>query len=342
MNKKLVSKISLGNKKQDARYKGQEKLDLNNIERTSDGAVILNGYPFRSGIYEYYDWEVGDGFSDRIMNGFISDEEAKRLADLMVGLPLTFDHVFIDTLSHREEHGIGSVISNGEYQDDGRVKCKVLITNGDAIAKFSTQEFNQLSIGFTADIDKENAPDGADFLIKNIRLNHVALVEFGRAGAGGSLANSKVVIKEDVNMDIKELQATVAQLTLENTELKNSKTELEKLRAENDMLKKAQKSEDEIRKEAEKLANSWSDLSEKIVEMTGEKSSVPLTNSTAAMKAALQKIGHSMPDDATDVYVQAAFDFALQNGKKHAKPIDAQLSVGGSFEENVEKTFGGQ
>ena len=326
--------------KQSGKYKGQEKIDLNKITRTEDGAVILNGYPFRSGNYEYYDYEVGAGWDGNVINGHITDEEAQRVALTLKGVPLTHGHDFINTLSERESMSIGSVISDGEFQPDGRVKAQVIMTNADSIAKFSTQEFNQLSIGFTADIETEGVPDGADFLITNIRVNHVALVEFGRAGAGGSLANSKTVHKEEI-MDIKELQATVETLTLENTELKNSKTEVEKLRAENDMLKQAQKSDIDVEAKAMALANSWHELGKKIVQMTGENSAVALADKVGAMKAALVKAGHSLPDGASDVYVESAFDFALKNAQAKAKPIDASIGIG-SFDDNVEKLLGGK
>lgn len=319
-------------------YAGQEKIDLNKVTRTEDGAVILNGYPLRAGNYDYLDYELNAGWDGKVIVGHITEAEAARVAATLKGVPLTYDHVFLETLKHREEHGIGAIISDGELQDDGRVKSQVMITNADAIAKFSTQEFNQLSIGFTAEIDGKNAPEGADFLLTNIRVNHVALVEFGRAGAGGSLANSKSK-NGDKPMETKELQAKIESLTLENSELKNSKNEVERLKAENDMLKNAQVTEAQIELKAVELANTWQELGAKIVDMTGEASTVSLSNASAAMKAALIKAGHSLPDDASDVYVASAFDFALSNNKTKAAPLDVSVGIG-SLDDSINQLLG--
>ena len=307
---------------------GQDLIDLNKIKRTDDGAIFLNGYPLRVGNYEYLDYEIGAGYEGKTFIGHITTDEAARVAGLLKGLPITYEHTFIDDLADRNTYGIGALLDDGELQDDGRVRNQIMIDDASAIAKAGTQKFNQLSLGFFANIETKNVPDGADFLLTDIEPNHVALVRYGRAGAGGALANSKSITKEN-KMETKELQAQVEKLTLENTALKNAQTEIERLKAENDMLKQSQKTDADIKAEAVALANKWQELGDKIEILTGSKTNVDLSNSVDAMKSALINSGSKLPEGASDAYIEAAFDFAVTNKQSQAKPIDAAVSVGG-------------
>ena len=92
----------------------------------------------------------------------------------------------------------------GERTDGYHLACDMLITNKDAIADVEAGK-RQLSCGYTCDLEK--ADDGAnhmgmpyDYIQRNIRLNHVAIVDKARAGDAARIrmdsADAELVVQE--------------------------------------------------------------------------------------------------------------------------------------------------
>lgn len=97
-----------------------------------------------------------------------------------------------------------------ERTDGYHLACDMLITNKDAIADVEAGK-RQLSCGYTCDLEK--ADDGAnhmgmgyDFVQRNIRLNHVAIVDRARAGDAARIrldsADAELVIQEGAMKEI--------------------------------------------------------------------------------------------------------------------------------------------
>ncbi|MCG8433480.1 MAG: DUF2213 domain-containing protein [Gammaproteobacteria bacterium] len=110
-------------------------------------------------------------------------------------IPLTNTHppTNLDTKNTRK-YSVGLV--NAPRRDDTRLAASMLIMDDDAIADAEKGK-RQLSCGYYCDLDMtpgvtegiEGVPDGLKFdaIQRNIRGNHVALVEKGRAGSRASL-----------------------------------------------------------------------------------------------------------------------------------------------------------
>ena len=173
-------------------------IDIAAAQKTPDGAIILNARAARSGDYEYYGFEVTSPADRRIpydakLTGRIDPAELERVLSAFKGLALTDEHVFVP-VGERREYSIGTVLNEASMDGDWAAS-EVLVHDPKAIIKI-TNGVSELSIGFLAELEWTNGAAGEpDFYIRNIELNHVALVEQGRAGPEGRLSNHKAQLE---------------------------------------------------------------------------------------------------------------------------------------------------
>ena len=100
-----------------------------------------------------------------------------------------------------------------ERTDGYHLACDMLITNKDAIADVEAGK-RQLSCGYTCDLEK--ADDGAnhmgmpyDYIQRNIRLNHVAIVDRARAGDAARIR------LDSSDAELVEMEGTMKKIVLE-------------------------------------------------------------------------------------------------------------------------------
>lgn len=172
-----------------------QNIDLNAVQRTSEGFLVLNAAPARAGDYEYSAHEVWELFPladpHQTVIGRIETQDLKNALDTFKGAVITNDHpwpfVHFDNIQSLQVGHMGDAVS---IKDD-LVTQKAYITNGGMIAEIEAGK-QELSIGFVADLSKvENkAQNEPDFYIRNIKINHVAVVQEGRAGETARLTHS--------------------------------------------------------------------------------------------------------------------------------------------------------
>jgi len=168
--------------------------------RSSDGGIILQAAPMRTGDYEYYGFEL-PGSEDRgiewdqLIIGRIEQADMKKTLGQFKGLPLTDEHVFVN-VGERRQSAVGTILSNGKV-DGELVRTEALVHEPKAILKIQNGKAEELSIGFHSAIEwVENKTDGdPDFFVRDIDLNHVAIVKQGRAGPEARLSNHKAELK---------------------------------------------------------------------------------------------------------------------------------------------------
>lgn len=174
-------------------------IDIAAAQKTPDGAIILNARAARSGDYEYYGFEVTPPDDRRIpydakLTGRIEQADLDAVLPSFKGLALTDHHVFVP-VGERRDFSIGTIL-NGATMDGEWATSEALIHDPKAILKITNGSAQELSIGFMAELDwTEGAAGEPDFYIRNIELNHVALVEAGRAGPEGRLSNHKAQLE---------------------------------------------------------------------------------------------------------------------------------------------------
>ena len=216
----------------------------------ADGFLRDSPIVARTGIYIY---QQPDGTIRREYRPpeevFDADSEAS-----FVGKPIVVGHpasgiVNSDTA---QDLAIGTILSSGYPKDETNIACDIVIHNPSAIG-----EKRGLSLGYRVDIEEAPGitPDGQqyDVIQRNIRINHLAVVDRGRAGAKARLnldgdeiiegVETKMKIKIDsVDFEVDEKIANYVN-SLQNKEenarvkLDTANTELKSVKEQNTALK---------------------------------------------------------------------------------------------------------
>nr|DAL54573.1 MAG TPA_asm: hypothetical protein [Caudoviricetes sp.] len=223
----------------------------------ADGFLRDSPIVARTGIYIY---QQPDGTIRREYRPpeevFDADSEAS-----FVGKPIVVGHpasgiVNSDTA---QDLAIGTILSSGYQKDETNIACDIVIHNPSAIG-----EKRGLSLGYRVDVEETpgTTPDGQqyDAIQRNIRINHLAVVDRARAGAKARLnldgdeiiegVETKMKIKIDsVDFEVDEKIANYVnslqskeenarvKLDTANTELKSVKEQNTALKADADTLK---------------------------------------------------------------------------------------------------------
>ena len=159
------------------------RLDADTVEKVGDtGMVDVQGIATRTGVFLYDDPKMPGGVfrefrpADEVMN-------ADSLATLR-GAPFTIDHP-TDEVTSANSHELthGWVLDVQPVGDLVKVKIRIATDTAKAAIKAGTVE---LSSGYTAFIDETSgiAANGEryDAIQRDIRYNHLALVDLARAG----------------------------------------------------------------------------------------------------------------------------------------------------------------
>lgn len=216
----------------------------------ADGFLRDSPIVARTGIYIY---QQPDGTIIREYRPpeevFDTDSEAS-----FIGKPIVVGHpasgiVNSDTA---QDLAIGTILSSGYQKDETNIACDIVIHNPSAIG-----EKRGLSLGYRVDIEEAPGitPDGQqyDVIQRNIRINHLAVVDRGRAGAKARLnldgdeiiegVETKMKIKIDsVDFEVDEKIANYVN-SLQNKEenarvkLDTANTELKSVKEQNTALK---------------------------------------------------------------------------------------------------------
>jgi uncharacterized protein len=216
----------------------------------ADGFLRDSPIVARTGIYIY---QQPDGTIRREYRPpeevFDADSEAS-----FVGKPIVVGHpasgiVNSDTA---QDLAIGTILSSGYPKDETNIACDIVIHNPSAIG-----EKRGLSLGYRVDVEETpgTTPDGQqyDAIQRNIRINHLAVVDRARAGAKARLNLDGDEIIEGVEMKMKikidsvdfEVDEKIANYvnSLQNKEenarvkLDTANTELKSVKEQNTALK---------------------------------------------------------------------------------------------------------
>ncbi len=135
---------------------------------------------------------------DKIYMGYRSGEELKKAAHTFNGLPIMREHHVDSAENPQREHRVGSIGTDCAYNAP-YLQAGVTITDGEAIRKIESGERMEFSAGyFYEPVFEKGEFEGKayDFIMTEIKGNHVALVETGRAGADVCVADSKKAVQD--------------------------------------------------------------------------------------------------------------------------------------------------
>lgn len=176
-----------------------DRLTLDAPKRTKDGFLAVRAKAARAGLYDYSALEVGGterGFkaTDTVKvyrpadEVFASDSVASFLAK-----PVTNDHPSVPvTADNWKDHARG--VNMGALRDGDYLAFDLVIMDAALIADIDAGK-RELSNGYSCALDwtAGTTPDGQayDAVQRNIRGNHIAVVDKGRAGSECAIKDNK-------------------------------------------------------------------------------------------------------------------------------------------------------
>lgn len=163
-----------------------DAVSLAGTRRTADGYLVADAKAVRTGVQTYLGAEVGR--PDLAIARVYRSEDEVRSADSLRSFshaPVTLDHPSVPvTAANWKTLAVGEV-STAATWDGNRISLPLILKDADAIQQAEGGK-RELSAGYTCDLDWTPGltPDGLTFDAqqRNIRANHVAIVDRGRAG----------------------------------------------------------------------------------------------------------------------------------------------------------------
>jgi len=326
---------------------------------TKDGYLVAVAKVARTGVQDYLGSELG--IDKEIVRVYRPESEvfSKDSLSSFVGKPMTNDHpsepVTAETWKRDAIGAIGEeVMRDGDY-----IRVPLIMMDAAAIADYKAGK-TELSMGYDADIEFVDHAD-YDAIQKNIRINHIALVEKGRAGgakigdAGGQKTNgqsqktevkpmTKKVKFGDVTIEVSEQAAEAIEALTE--QLKQAKEEAQASADAKD--KELAEKDGEIEKlkgnsmTADKLDAAIAERvaiiadAKKIADLDYSKKS-PADIRRAAVTAV---IGDDKLKDKSDAYVEARFDVLLDAAsKKQEKQTQNVSDFNDAYEKKLTKAW---
>lgn len=318
--------------------------DTSPLETTAEGFLVGRAVLTNVGVFSYLNKDGTVRRELRLPEEVFSQESL----DTLVGKPLTNNHPNEDVdLRTAEKYQIGTImspISHDEYHVIGGVS----ITHGDAISAVKMGKMG-LSCGYSCQLDWTSGVWMGvpyDCIQRNIRYQHVSIVDRGRAGDAARLrmdsqANISVQVKEDsmaekamrtINLDNVEyqaedavidaykgacdradsLQVKVDSLTAEKSAVEAEKDSLKEkcdsLSAELTELKAKSVDSAEVEKRVKARLDLLASAGKAKVQVTDEMDEKAIK--LAVVKAVFPKANL---DGRDDVYIQARFDLAIES-----------------------------
>lgn len=228
---------------------------------------------------------------------------------------------------------------NWEEVTDG-INCAIdmIITRKDAIDAILNGK-QALSMGYTCDL--EMAEPGAmwcgveyDFIQRNIRYNHCAIVDTARAGDNAKIelrADSEDAVLEDMVTKIDGGTRMLKKINLDGIDYEAEESVIKALHSEKERADKAENDACESKKKAETMDKKVADMEKKVTEMEKRISEIEAERDTAKDKAdGLEKENEelrktSMDSSRLDQAVKAKMEL-LHNAEKAGVEVKEDMS----------------
>ena len=163
-----------------------DRAPLNGTRKTGDGYLVAEAFVARTGIQLYGGHELGD--ERAVVRVYRGEDEVKAPASVRTysHAPITMGHpdVLVDSTNH-STLAKGEVSTEAEWVD-GKLRLPLIVKDAATIAAIEGGT-RELSAGYLCALDHTPGvtPEGEadDAIQRTIRINHVAVVPKGRAGA---------------------------------------------------------------------------------------------------------------------------------------------------------------
>lgn len=171
----------------------------------------------KAAVNPYYGREIPNGDAlglepDRIYYLFRDPVELAKAADTFNNLPLLSKHVPVTADKPSKELVVGSTGTDAVF-DEPYLRNSLVVWDSLAIAGINTDQQRQLSSAYSYEADMTPGSYAGvkyDGRMCNIRGNHVALVEEGRAGPDVIVGDSKLLEKPKMKLTAKQIMLLAA------------------------------------------------------------------------------------------------------------------------------------
>ena len=184
-------------------------MDKSVRELDADGRMhVLRTNISKANVCDYYGQEIpnwqGLGLEpDKIYKMYRAPSELEKGAETFARLPVLSEHVPVTVDSPRPDLVVGAIGSDVEF-DGTYLTADISVWDKNAIAGIETDTVRELSCAYryvpvmTAGV----TPDGVEYdgVMTEIKGNHLALVEVGRAGSDVVVADSKPNFNKELAM----------------------------------------------------------------------------------------------------------------------------------------------
>lgn len=341
-----------------------DRAQIGGMKVTQDGYLVGDVRCSRTGIQQYLGVELGLPTSD-VINVYRPESEvfSKDSLASYANKPISDDHpVEMITSDNWAKYGKGDIgsdiVRDGEF-----VSVSYKIMDGDTIAKVKAGKA-EVSMGYMAEIDFQDGvtPDGQAYqaIQKNIRINHLAIVDRGRAGSecgfsdsakslkwgtspitkvGDNQVTLKTLIVDGLTVETTDTGAAAVQKLADDkntvvrqladakaaheTAINAKDAELAVKDAEIDALKAAKLSDAEI----DAKVKARSDLLSKAHMVAKDADFTGLSDADIKKAAVVAKLGDAAIDGKTEAYIDARFDILVESADK-AEPFAAAMNDG--------------
>lgn len=196
------------------------------------GFLHADGISARSGIQEYYGYELGLSGDDgsKIFNVYRPKEEVEKSLETFNGAVITNEHPLSGIVTTQDNSLVKGNVSNatGFIGDDGEyyISNKAIITDQKLINDIKNGK-RELSAGYSRDLIAESGTHKGvpyQFVQRNIKCNHVAVVDECRCGNACKLNLDKKGDKRmvELQLDGKTVSMDAKEVTKHINELKTS------------------------------------------------------------------------------------------------------------------------
>ena len=277
---------------------------IGTTKRTQEGYLIATARVARTGVQEYIASELGF-VGDHIVKVYRPESEVfhKEALKSLSRVPVTVDHPReIVTADNWKDLAVGEV--GDEIMRDGDwLVVSPMIKDASALASAASTH-KEISMGYSAELRDASPDTGADYEMYNLRFNHLALVNKGRAGSEARIGDSinwgaSPVTKEEKTMTV-ELKTVILGDKAVQVEAKDAETVAGILKDHKSVIdaKDAKIGELEV-----KLSDAMSKIlsDEEIDKMISSK-----IESDNKRKAVIDKVGDKAKD-WTDAQIDGAF-----------------------------------
>lgn len=147
---------------------------------------------------EIPNWQELGLDGDKVYRLYRDPEELAKGASTFNNLPILNKHIRVTVEEPKKENVVGSIGSDVSF-DEQYLKASLCVWDAPAIAGVESEKQCELSAAYyyRADMTPGTAPDGEAFdgVMRDIKGNHLALVEAGRAGPDVYVADSNPFTK---------------------------------------------------------------------------------------------------------------------------------------------------